>query len=57
LDDEELPEAGIYVDIDYFKKNFLHTLTQKNVLDFIDTGIEKAGNIKDLIAGWTAKGK
>ena len=55
LDDDELPAAGIFVDVDYFKKEFSPHITQKNVLDFVDKGIEKAGNMKDLIAGWTAK--
>jgi len=55
LDDDELPDAGIFVDVDYFKKEFSPHITQKNVLDFVDKGIDKAGNIKDLIAGWTAK--
>ncbi len=57
LDDDELPEAGIFVDVDYFKKEFSPHITQKNVLDFIDTGVDKAGDVKDLIAGWTAKDK
>jgi hypothetical protein len=57
LDDDELPEAGIFVDVDYFKKEFSPHIIQKNVLGFIDTGSDKAENIKDLIAGWTVKDK
>jgi len=57
IDSEELPASGIYMDIDYFKKEFSPHITQKNVLDFADKGIDKAEKIRDLIAGWTAKNK
>lgn len=57
IDDKELPASGIYVDTDYFRKEFSPHITQKNVLDFVDKGIDKAEKIKDLVAGWTAKNK
>jgi len=57
VDNDELPASGIYVDIDYFKKEFSPYITQKNVLDFVDKGIDKAEKIKDLISGWTIKNK
>lgn len=57
IDNEELPASGIYVDTDYFRKEFSPHIIQKNVLDFVDKGIDKAEKIKDLIAGWTAKSK
>ncbi len=54
-DDKELPKVGIYVDIDYFRKEFSPHTTQRNVLDFIDKGVKKADSISKLIAGWTTK--
>lgn len=57
IDTEELPASGIYVETDYFRKEFSPHITQKNVLDFVDKGIDKAEKIKDLITGWTVKNK
>ena len=57
IDDEKIPTSGIYVDTDYFRKEFSPHITQKNVLDFVDKGINNAAKIKDLIAGWTAQNK
>jgi hypothetical protein len=54
-DEDKLPKTGIYVDIDYFRKEFSPHITQKNVLDFVDRGIQKADTVSKLIAEWTAK--
>ena len=54
-DDKKLPKTGIYVDVDYFRKEFSPHTTQKNILDFIDKGIQKADEVSKLIADWTAK--
>ncbi len=55
IDDEKLPKTGIYVDVDYFRKEFSPHTTQKNILDFIDKGIKKADDVSKLIVKWTAK--
>lgn len=55
IDDKELPSAGVFVDVDYFRKEFSPHTTQRNILDFLDKGIDKAEKIKTLIAGWTTK--
>lgn len=51
--DEELPSVGVFLDVDYFRKEFSPYTTQRNILDFIDKGINKAEEVKTLIAGWT----
>ena len=52
---EHLPATGIYVDIDYFKKEFSPHTTQKSVLDFVDKGIGKASKVSKLISDWIVK--
>ncbi|OJI06584.1 hypothetical protein BK004_02790 [bacterium CG10_46_32] len=54
-DEEELPTTGVYIDVDYFRKEFSPHTTQKNILEFVDKGIQKADKISKLIAGWTTK--
>lgn len=54
-DEEKLPKTGVYVDVDYFRKEFSPHTTQRNLLDFIDRGIQKAELIRKLIADWTVK--
>lgn len=54
-DEEKLPTTGIYVDVDYFRKEFSPNITQRNILDFIDKGAQKADSISKLISEWTAK--
>jgi hypothetical protein len=49
INDEELPDAGIYIDVDYFRKELSPYITQKNVLEFLDKGIEKADKVKSVI--------
>ncbi len=52
---EELPEAGLYVDLDYFRKEFTPYITQKQVFEFIDKGIKKGEEINKLLADWATK--
>ena len=54
-DEEKLPTNGIYVDVDYFRKEFSPYITQRNILDFVDKSIKKADSVSKLIARWTAK--
>lgn len=51
-DEEGIPETSIYLDVDYFKTTFKSTLRQKQVLDFIDEGTQKAQEINNLICKW-----
>ena len=50
LDANELPESSIFVEVDYFRKEFSPHITQKNVLELIEKGLEKARKIKDEIS-------
>lgn len=54
-DEDKLPKTGIYVEVDYFRKEFSPHTTQKNVLDFVDKGIQKSATVSELISEWTAK--
>ena len=54
-DEKKLPKTGIYVDVDYFRKEFSPHTIQRNVLDFIDKAIQKSDAVSKLIAEWTAK--
>ncbi len=49
MDADELPETGVYIDVDYFRKEFSPYITQKNIMDLIDRGVEKAKEIKNEI--------
>jgi hypothetical protein len=55
MDDDELPSAGVYVDVDYFRKEFSPHVSQRNIFDLLDKSISKAENIKKLIADWTTE--
>lgn len=46
---EELPQAGIYVDVDYFKSKFKRALRQKDVFAFIKSGTAKGQEINKVI--------
>jgi len=48
--DEDLPQAAIYIDVDYFRRDISSDLKQRNILEFIDTGVNKAKSIADTIA-------
>jgi hypothetical protein len=50
LDADELPESSIFIDVDYFRKEFSPHITQKNVLELIEKGLEKAKKIKEEIS-------
>jgi hypothetical protein len=50
LDSDELPESSIFIEVDYFRKEFSPHITQKNVLELIERGLEKAQKIKDEIS-------
>ncbi|MBU2540267.1 hypothetical protein KJ786_03905 [Patescibacteria group bacterium] len=50
MDASELPATGIYIDIDYFRKEFSPHVIQKNIFDLIDRGIAKAKEIEKEIS-------
>ena len=56
-DDEDLPQSAIYIDVDYFRRDFSSDLRQRNVLEFIDTGVNKSKNIADTIVSLVNKNK
>lgn len=47
-DEEELPEAGIYVDIDFFRDSFDVSTPQRTILSMLSAGIVKAEEVKDI---------
>lgn len=49
LGELELPPVGFFVDVDYFRKNFSPDIKQKNVLDLLKDGVEKAKLVTTLI--------
>ena len=55
MDANELPDASIYIDVDYFRKEFSPYVTQKNILDLIDKGVEKAKEVKKEISNLIIK--
>ncbi len=55
--DEDLPQAAIYIDVDYFRRDISSDLKQRNILKFIDTGVNKAKGIADTIASLVNENK
>jgi hypothetical protein len=52
LADEELPEIGMYVDVDYFSKEISSQLKQKDVVTFFENGLKKAEQINNTVQEW-----
>lgn len=46
---EEIPESGIFLDVDYFRKDFSSYIKQKDVLDFVKKAVDKSDDIKNTI--------
>ncbi len=55
-DEEGVPEASNYVEVDYFKTAFRGEYKQRDALRFIEVGTKKAEEINKLISGWVCKG-
>jgi len=51
-DEEGIPETSIYLDADYFKTTFTKAFRQKEALNFIEEGTQKAQEINKLICKW-----
>lgn len=51
--EEKAFESGIYVDIDYFKKEVSPHIIQKHVISFIEDGMAKAKSLARQIFEWT----
>ncbi|OGJ57700.1 hypothetical protein A3H22_03360 [Candidatus Peribacteria bacterium RIFCSPLOWO2_12_FULL_55_15] len=51
-EDDEIPEQGIYVDVDYFTKQQSSGIRQKAILEFIAKGILKGEEINKTIVDW-----
>lgn len=49
-DIDDLPDSAIYIDVDYFRKDFSSEMKQRNVLEFIESGVNKAKSIADIIS-------
>jgi len=49
IKEKGLPRTGIFVGVDFFRKELEIGTRQKDILKFIDLGVEKARNIKRLI--------
>ena len=47
--ESEAPENGIFCEVDYFTTEIRSFLKQKDVLDFVDAGIEKANKVSDEV--------
>lgn len=50
---KDLPKFGVYVDVDFFKKDFLSIVKKEEVQAFIEKGLKKTEEINDLIQGMT----
>lgn len=49
--EEELPDTCVYVEIDYFKKDFKPFLKQKDIFKILDEGVNKSKEISSSVAG------
>lgn len=49
-DKEGIPETGMYVEVDYFKKSFKPFVTQKNIFKILNDGVAKANEISSSFA-------
>jgi len=49
-DIDNLPDSALYVDVDYFRKDFSSEMKQRNVLEFVETGTNKAKSIAETIS-------
>ncbi|MDO8505040.1 MAG: hypothetical protein Q7S48_00440 [bacterium] len=47
--DEDLPNTCVYVEVDYFKKDFKPSVKQKDIFKIIDDGISKSEEISSSI--------
>ncbi|MEX1014383.1 MAG: hypothetical protein WDZ80_04450 [Candidatus Paceibacterota bacterium] len=53
-DIDDLPDSAIYIDVDYFRKDFSSEMRQRNVLEFIENGVKRAKSISDTISSLVA---
>jgi hypothetical protein len=51
----DLPPTGIFVNIDYFRKNLSPHISQKMVLQLLNEGVEKARSVAVLIVDWVTE--
>lgn len=49
--DEEIPETCVYIEVDYFKKDFKPSIKQKDIFKILDDGIAKSEEISSSITG------
>ena len=55
LEEDDLPDVGIYVDVDYFTKNFQKQSRVSHIYELIDKGVAKAREVNDLIISWVSE--
>jgi hypothetical protein len=49
LTEENIPDTGIYVEVDYFKKDFSPSVKQKEIFKLLDDGIAKSEDVASSI--------
>lgn len=47
-----LPDAGIYVEVDFFRKNFPQQMKATNVLELLGEGLRRSKELTTLISNW-----
>ena len=55
LDSEEIYETGIFIDLDYFKKDLKANLKQGELIKFTEEGVQKAMEISETIRKMVGK--